>query len=159
MNRICLKAYTQCEHFCKSISFYLECNASFIHLIDFNMHVRQNHNDKPLNCPFCNKVLKRSVNSDIDIKHMSDHGFSLCHCAYCEDGFNDIESMISHLRDEHPTKLPYSFVRISSGSPTSKQQVSIAYFCNEQERIDLVHSPLTDLQVNFHKYQRLNYTN
>lgn len=93
--------------------------------------------------------MKKFSQGDIDTKHLSEHGISLCHCAYCSYGCNNIELMISHLRDDHPTKLPYSFIRISNGTKTSSQEASIVYFGEDENNIDLVHSPLTDLQVNF----------
>lgn len=132
------------------ISFHLGCNSTFIHLLDFNMHVRRIHGDRAkLKCSICQKTLRKAIDGDIDTKHLSEHGFSLCHCAYCLFGCNDIESMHSHLRDQHPTKLPYSFVRVSNGLPNSSQIASIAYFGDDDNRFDLVHPSMTDLQINF----------
>lgn len=58
--------------------------------------------------------------------------------------------MHNHLRDEHPIKLPYSFVRIPNGSPNTRQQPTIAYFDgNDTLTQGLVCLPWTEAQLNF----------
>ncbi|XP_055312059.1 uncharacterized protein LOC129574245 isoform X2 [Sitodiplosis mosellana] len=129
-----------------------ECNATFVHLLDLNQHFRKQHSDKSFyNCNICSKTLKKSPNGgDVDTKHLHEHGFSLCHCAYCSYYCTDTSSMHTHLRDEHPTKLPYSFVRIRNGSPNTQRQPSIAYFgYNDNHKDGLVCLPLTETQLNF----------
>lgn len=101
----------------------------------------------------CPVILKKTVNGgEIDLKHLHEHGFSLCHCAYCPFNSTEILTMHAHLRDEHSTLLPYSFVRIPNGSPNTEREASIAYFdTNNDQQHELAFLPLTESQVNFMK--------
>lgn len=63
----------------------------------------------------------------------------------------DTASMHAHLRDEHATKLPYSFVRIPNNPPQLRLP-TIAYFHESDAKThSLVCLPLTEAQLNFMK--------
>lgn len=134
------------------LTLFSGCNAAFMHLFELNVHSRNVHADKTTyTCTMCSKVL-RKTSGDIDLRHLHEHGFSLCHCAYCSFHSLDMESMRAHLRDDHSTMLPYSFMRISNGSPNTGRTPSLAYFGDDndnQSNCSLVYSPLTDSQLNF----------
>lgn len=119
-----------------------------MHWFEFNKHIKSAHKNKPnFHCTLCDTIIPKK-SGDIDLRHFSDHGFSLCTCVYCSSFVsNDTESMRCHLRDVHPMRLAYALVRISNSSANSHQQASIIQF--EDTKCSFKFLPLTETQLNF----------
>lgn len=83
--------------------------------------------------------------------HLNEHGFSLCHCPYCTYGSTQTSEMEAHLRDDHPTRLAYTLLRVRNQNAANPQQSLTIGRCTSASKTELAYSPLTEAQLNFMK--------
>lgn len=133
---------------CIIFSVFLGCSESFMHLIDFTKHLKQNHTNKSsITCSICSVQLYRSPLGFYDLNHLDKHKISLCNCAYCEFTCNKTEIMHNHLSDKHPTRLAFTLMRMPNGAANTHQEPSIVHY--EDDKWAFKFPPYSDAQLNF----------
>lgn len=120
-----------------------------MHIRDWNYHLKVAHSDKTtVICSICHTYVNIQTQNEMQ-DHLQRHGFSLCHCSYCSFVTNQTDKMQDHLRDEHPTRLAYSIIRVANKNATNPHQsASIVHFTNKNQYA-LANPPLTMIQLNF----------
>lgn len=118
---------------------FTDCGAAFMHLLDFNNHVKSAHSNRKM----------------FNMKHFALYGFNLCQCPYCEHQTDTIEMMQDHLRDKHSTRFSYALIRMQGSvkpkinlSASNQKLASIIVF-DFQAGAELAVSKLSNAQINF----------